>query len=141
MNDQEIAGEKVIEATNELNFKKKDKVTNIELEQMMKSFIVDTRLALQLRSQNSDLKRKIDALIQNNEKFAELVAMLEQKNKRTHVREEEKMIYSYQDGAMVKNDELDKRKLMLHKKKLTLNEINTQLNEILGLLEQKKKKT
>jgi hypothetical protein len=111
--------------------KEKEKVTNAELEQMLRKFIDDTRIVNKLKSNNRGLKRKIDALLQNNMKFAELVQKLEERSNRVEVRKEEDLIYSYQDGEMVKNEELGRHQMKLHKKKLTLNEINSQLAEIL----------
>ena len=127
-----------LETVNEVELpalKKPEKVTNADLEEMLQKFIRDAALVTKLKEDNRSLKRKIDALIQNNEKFAELVARLEHKNEMIEIKKEEEMIYSYQDKGMVKNEELGKHKLMLHKKKLTLNEINNQLAKIQNKLE------
>ena len=129
-----------LEQLDETGIKKgKKKVTNLELEQMIRKFIEDTRIVSKLKDDNRDLKRKIDALLQNNMKFAELVQKLEQRSNRVEVRREEDLIYSYQDGAMVRNEELGRHQMKLHKKKLTLNEINSQLAEILMKLKKDEK--
>jgi len=121
-----------LEQLDESDIKKgKKKITNLELEQMLRKFIEDTRIVSRLKEDNRGLKRKIDALLQNNMKFAELVQKLEERSNRVEVRREEDLIYSYQDGAMVRNEELGRHQMRLHKKKLTLNEINSQLAEIL----------
>jgi hypothetical protein len=130
-----------VKATNDIEEKKlkKEKISNAELEQMIRKFIKDTALVSKIKLENQGLKRKIDALIQNNDKFIELVNKLEEKSNKVEVKKEQDMIYSYQDGAMIKNEELGKQHLKLHKKKLTLNGINNQLAEILIKLEDKKK--
>jgi hypothetical protein len=119
--------------------KPKDKVSNTELEQMIRKFEEDTEIVKQLKIDNKDLKRKIDALMQNNMKFAELVRKLEERSNRVRIEKEKELIYSYQDGAMVKNAEIGKHRMRLQKKKLTLNEINSQLAEILTELENEEK--
>lgn len=119
--------------------KPKEKVSNTELEQMIRKFQEDTEIVKKLKMDNKDLKRKIDALMQNNMKFAELVRKLEERSNRVRIEKEKELIYSYQDGAMVKNEEIGKHRLRLQKKKLTLNEINSQLAEILTELEKEDK--
>lgn len=115
--------------------KDKERVSNAELEQLITKFLEDTVIVNKLKIENSGLKRKIDALIQNNDKFVELVNRLEERSNRVEVRKEQELVYSYQDGAMIKNEELGKHRMRLHKKKLTLNEINNQLADILTKLE------
>ena len=119
--------------------KDKEIVTNAGLERMIIKFKEDTEIVRRLKIENKDLKRKIDALMQNNMKFAELVRKLEERSNRVRIETEKKLVYSFQDGRMVKNEELGKHRLRLQRKKLTLNEINNQLAEILTELEKEDK--
>jgi len=127
-----------LERLDETGLKDKEKITNAEIERMIRKFIKDTAIVYRLKADNNDLKKKIDALLQNNMKFAELVQVLEARNNRVRFEKEEELIYSYQDGGMVENDEIGKQSTKLHKKKLTLNEINSQLADILTKLEKNK---
>ena len=113
----------------------KEHISNAEIEVMIRKFIEDTAIVSKMQEENRGLKKKIDALMQNNMKFAELVQKLEQRNNRIQVQREKELLYSFQDGDMVKNEKPNKHRLRLEKKKLTLNEINSQLAEILTKLE------
>ena len=47
-----------------------------------------------------------------------------------------KMVYSFQDGGMVRDvEELDKKKLELQQKDVSLQEINKQLNDLVSILQ------
>jgi|GEM_PF-2908557 len=127
-----------LERLNEKDLKEKERITNSELERMIRKFMEDTAIVYRLKADNKGLKKKIDALLQNNIKFAELVQVLEERNNRVRFEKEQELIYSYQDGGMIKNDEIGKQSMKLHKKKLTLNEINSQLADILTKLEKNK---
>ena len=127
---------KGLEALDRAGMKKgKERVSNAELERMINKFLEDTVIVNKLKLDNASLRRKIDALIQNNDKFVELVRNLEERGKKVVVRKEQELIYSYQDGSMVQKEEIGKQRIRLRKKKLTLDEINNQLSQILRKLE------
>jgi len=117
----------------------KERVTSLDLERLMRKLNKDIAIVYKLKEENRSLKRKIEGLTHNNDKFVDLVAELNAKANRVRVKRENDLVYSYQEGSMVKNEEAGKHWIRLHKKKLTLNEINNQLSLILSKLEKEKK--
>jgi hypothetical protein len=102
---------------------------------MIEKLKKDHALVMEMKQENSLLREKISGLVRNNEKMVDLVKKVDEKERKAFPMPQERMIYSFQAGGMVKKGQLERDRLDLHRKKLTLQEINDQLNEIVAMLE------
>ncbi len=113
-------------------------ISQEELEDMMYTLEKDHQEALKLKKENKILRKKLEGVIQNNQKMAEIISKLDKKMHGSDIQPRNKLIYSYQEKGMVDKN-LDKKGIMeLRKKHVTIKQINQQLNELVSMMEKKK---
>ena len=114
-------------------------ITQAEMEDIMYTLEKDHEEALRLKKQNSILRKKLDGVIENNQKMAKIIGALDKKMHGTTLKPRDKLIYSFQEGAMIGKEFSRKHILELKKKHVTIKQINEQLNELVAMVESKKK--
>ena len=110
-----------------------------EAEELRKKLEKDHDKAIKLKKENEELRKKIGGLVENNQKLVGLVKELDGRMKETRILPKDKLIYSYQQGGMIKPEDIGRKHIELKRKQLDLQEINAQLSEILAILEKRKK--
>jgi hypothetical protein len=104
---------------------------------MVEKLQEDHKLAMKMKRDNELLRRKIQALMRNNQDMAAIVRKLDNKMDETKLLPKEKYVYSYQDKMMVREEEVDRKRLELKRKNANLGEINRQLSELLGIMKKR----
>jgi len=97
----------------------------------------DHRVAMRMKRENDKLRQKIEALMKNNQNMAAILRKLDNKMEEARILPREKYRYSYQDGMMVRKEEVHRKRLELKKKNADLTEVNKQLNEILEIMKKR----
>jgi len=114
-----------------------ERKANQEAKAMIEKLEGDRQLALRMKRENQRLRKKIEALMRNNQGMATIVRKLDNKMGEAHIVPRKDMVYSYQDGMMVKKEEISRKRLELKKKHADMNEVNKQLNELLGIMKER----
>lgn len=97
---------------------------------------------IQARRENMDLKRKVEALIVNNQKMTELIEALTGQVQTMQFRDgktKSKFTYKYEDGGWEEVTETDRSKFQMKKQNVNVQDINDQLTQIIKLLNNHKK--
>ena len=104
------------------------------------STIMHARISYaQIKKELQDIKDRIEPLLNNNQRFSELVEAMEAEIKTLRMQSGKKFVYRYNQGGWGQVDDLDKSKLFIQRKTATVDDINRQLMEIMRLLKKYKK--
>jgi hypothetical protein len=95
----------------------------------------DRKIFKKLIGENAKLKEEIRKLAKNNESFAKLVEVMEEKLKKLTEDVKKNYVYSYEKGGWIEESSLDKGKIEFAPSQLTVDSINNQLAEILRMIE------
>jgi hypothetical protein len=91
-------------------------------------------IAKDLKERNRRLMDEIGMILENNERFAELVILLENKVKTLTEERIKSYKYSFDKGGWVEKAAADREKLSMASHAISIEKINTQLEEILRLI-------
>jgi hypothetical protein len=117
-----------------------EKKARAQVRQIIEKLDDDHREAERMKRDNVKLRKKIQALMKNNQNMAAILRKLDNKMEETHVlpkRDYKNYRYSYQEGMMIKREEVSRKRLELKKKNADLTEVNRQLNEILEIMKKR----
>lgn len=117
-----------------------EKKARAQVKQIIDKLDEDHKEAERMRSENVKLRKKIQALMKNNQNMAAILRKLDNKMEETHIlpkRDYKDYRYSYQEGMMIKREEVNQKRLELKKKNADLTEVNRQLNEILDIMKKR----
>ena len=101
---------------------------------VIEKFDDEHKRASKLERDNLKLRQKIDALMKNNQQMAKVLRILDNKMDEKKIIPRKNMLYSYQDGMMIKKEHINRKRLELKRKSADLDEINKQLNELLAIM-------
>jgi hypothetical protein len=117
-----------------------EKKARREAKEIIDKLEEDHQDAIRMKRENIKLRKKIEALMENNQNMAAILRKLDNKMDETHVlprKNYKEYRYSYQEGMMIHKEEVHKKRLELKKKNADLNEVNKQLNEILEIMKKR----
>ena len=108
-----------------------------EVKDIVQKLEEDHKSALRMKRENQRLRKKIEALMKNNQNMAAIIRKLDNKMEEAHFLPKGDYRYSYQDGMMIRKEEVNRKRLELKKKSADMNEVNKQLNEILEIMKKR----
>ena len=117
-----------------------EKKARREVREIIGKLEEDHKEAERMRRENEILRKKVGALMKNNQNMAAILRKLDNKMEEAHDlpgKDYKDYRYSYQEGMMIRREEVHKKRLELKKKSADLNEVNRQLNEILEIMKKR----
>lgn len=117
-----------------------EKKARAQARQIIEKLDEDHKDAVRMKRDNIKLRKKIEALMTNNQNMAAILRKLDNKMEETHViprKDYKDFRYSYQEGMMIRKEEVKRKRLELKQKNADLTEVNKQLNEILEIMKKR----
>lgn len=118
----------------EMTEEKEKKVAKFSDDDPEKILERDRIIVSEFRRENAELKLELEKLLKNNQQFANLVEILEEKINKLTEDMSKTYVYSYEKGGWVNKGALERGKIEIAPSMLSVDTINNQLSEILRMI-------